>query len=210
MSRKDSKLPILIPLAIVFTLALTFATIELPRAINNVLSAYFPDFGHNVELIEQFVIYVRPIGYACLVIVIALVIFGFVTGRRGLSSLGSIAFFLPTFGYFALYMFFLAGVGIMRALWLPFWDSSTNLLKLGDIVYLPYMIVVYPFAVLGVDVRTSLAFFAVGAGLLIFFLGTIAWLFGKSEGREVIDFWIYKYSRHPQYRLFKKPKRRCP
>jgi len=199
VSRKDSKLPVLTFLAIVFTLALTFATIEVPRAISNMLSAYFPDFGFQLELIEEFMIYVRPIGYACLGVVIALIILGFVTERRGLSSLGSIAFFLPTFGNFAFSMFFLAGVGILRFLWLPFWDSSPSLLKLGDIVYLPYMIVVYPFALLEVDIRISLAFLAIGSGLLVFFLGTIAWFYGKFERREIIDFWIYKYSRHPQY-----------
>ena len=199
MSRKDSKLPILTLLAIVFTLALTFATVEVPRAISYILSAYFPDFGFEFELIEEFMRHVRPIGYACLVVVIAIIIVGFMTGRRSLSSLGSIAFFLPTFGYFALSMFFLAGVGILRVLWIPFWDSSTNLLKLGDIVYLPYMTLVYPFALIEVDIRTSLAFLAIGSGLLTFFLGTIAWFYGKFEKREIIDFWIYNYSRHPQY-----------
>ena len=199
MSRKDSRLPILTLLAIVFTLALTFATVEVPRAINHLLSAYFPDFGFEFELIEEFMRYVRPIGYACLVVVIALIIVGFMTGRRSLSSLGSIAFFLPTFGYFALSMFFLAGVGILRVLWIPFWDSSTSLLKLGDIVYLPYMILVYLLGLLEVDIRVPLSFLAIGSGLLIFFLGTIAWFYGKFEGREIIDFWIYKYLRHPQY-----------
>lgn len=101
MSRKASKLPILTLLAIVFTPALTFATVEVPRAISYILSAYFPDFGFEFELIEEFMRSVRPIGYACLVVVIAMIIVGFMTGRR-LSSSGSIAFFLPTFGYFAL------------------------------------------------------------------------------------------------------------
>jgi len=143
--------------------------------------------------------YARPIGYACLVAVIALIIVGLKTGRRALSSLGSIAFFLPTFGYFALSMFFLTGVGILRVLWLPFWDLSTSLLKLGDIIYLPYMILVYPFALVQLDIRVLLAYLAIGSGLLIFLLGTITWFYGKSERREIIDFWIYKYSRHPQY-----------
>ena len=200
MSRIDSKLSLLILLAIVFTFALTFITLEIPRVIHYVLSAYLPDHSpFEFELIEEFMRYVRPIGYVCLIGVMALIIVGFMTGRRGLTSLGSIVFFLPTFGYFALSMFFLAGVGILRVLWIPFWDSSTNLLKLGDIVYLPYMILVYPFALIGVDIRVPLASLAIGSGLLIFFLGTITWFYGKFEKREIIDFWIYKYSRHPQY-----------
>ena len=147
--------------------------------------------------------YARPIGYACLSVVIALILLGFVTERRRLSSLGSFAFFLPAFGYFAASMFFLTGIGILRVMWLPFWDSSPTLLKLGDIAYLPYWIVLYPFRLLGARVvheaSTFLANLTVGVGLLIFCFGTVTWFYGKFENRKVFDFWIYKYSRHPQY-----------
>lgn len=40
---------------------------------------------------------------------------------------------------------------------------------------------------------------AVGGGLLIFCVGTFTWLYGKLEKRKVFDFWVYRYSRHPQY-----------
>ena len=36
-------------------------------------------------------------------------------------------------------------------------------------------------------------------GLLIFLLGTTTWLYGKFRGYGIIDFWIYRFSRHPQY-----------
>ncbi|MGB5932497.1 MAG: DUF1295 domain-containing protein [Anaerolineae bacterium] len=236
MSGKGSKFTILILvlLAIVFTAALMFVTLEIPRVLNSILADYFdfPDFNPAIEpeLIEEFMSshYVRPIGYACLVVLIILIIVGFVTERTGLSTLGSIAFFLPTFGYFAAYMFFLSGIGMLRALWLPIWDLSKNLLKLGDIVYLPYMIVVYPlalvFALIGVDmgsplaylltrnrlayihwgkvfvdIRVPLAYLLIGLGLLIFLLGTIAWFYAKFRRKETVDFWLYRYSRHPQY-----------
>ncbi len=61
------------------------------------------------------------------------------------------------------------------------------------------MILVYPFGLLGVDIRGLLALLTIGMGLLIFSLSTTTWLYGKLERREIIDFWIYKYSRHPQY-----------
>lgn len=197
----DAKLPILTLLAVVFTMALTFATLELPRLLSHLFSNYFPDIHPIVEpeRIAEFMVYARPIGYTCLVVIIALIVIGFLTGRRGLSSLGSIAFFLPTFGYFAASMFFLAGLGILRVLWVPFWDPSLDLLKLGDIVYLPYVIVVYPFALLGVDIRMTLAMVTIGLGLLIFILGTIAWLYSRYQKKGISDFWIYRYSRHPQY-----------
>lgn len=201
--RRISKPPVLVLftlLAVVFALALTFATVEIPRVINHVLIGYFTDY-HPLKqpgLGEEFMASVRPIGYAFLAVVIALIIVGFVTKKRGLSSLGSIFLFLPTFGYFAVYMFFLAGLGILRVEWMPF-GGSANLLRLGDVVYVPYMIPVYLFAFIHVDIRMPLAYTAIGSGLFIFVLGTIAWFYGKYRGRETIDFWSYKYSRHPQY-----------
>lgn len=201
MIRRDSKLPILILLAVVFTLALAFVTLEIPYLINNVLRAYFPDITEwaEPERVEEFLGIARPIGYACLAVVLSLIVVGFIKGKRGLSSIGSIAFFIPTFGYYAASMFFLAGAGVLRALWIPFLDSSIDLLKLGDIVYLPYRIIAYPFRLIGVDVGESIATLAIGLGILVFILGTITWFYGKLERRKIFDFWIYKYSRHPQY-----------
>ena len=201
MIRRDSKLLILIFLAVVFTLALTFATLEIPYVINNVLRAHFPDISQwaEPERVEEFLRNVRPIGYACLGVVLSLIVVGFIKGKRGLSSMGSIAFFIPTFGYFAASMFFLAGAGVLRALWMPFLDSSIDFLKLGDIVYLPYMVIAYPFRLIGVDIGVSISNLAIGLGIFVFILGTITWFYGKFERRKIFDFWIYKYSRHPQY-----------
>ncbi|MFB0558047.1 MAG: hypothetical protein ACETVY_02910, partial [Candidatus Bathyarchaeia archaeon] len=146
----------------------------------------------------------RPIGYASLAVVVALIIVGFATGKNALSSLGSFAFFMPAFSYFAASMFFLAGIGILRVMWLPFWDSNPALLKLGDAAYIPFWMLVYPLRLI---MRLSEAFMAsrliasliVGAGIMVFFAGTLTWLYGRLEGRRVFDFWIYRYSRHPQY-----------
>jgi protein-S-isoprenylcysteine O-methyltransferase Ste14 len=191
-------------LAIIFTVALTFATLALPGILNSILRGYFPDIYWEPESIEALMKYARPIGYACLVVVILLIIVGFITERRNLSFLGSFAFFLPAFGYFAASMFFLTGIGILRVLWLPFWDSSPTLLKLGDISYLPFWIIMYPLKIVGTNlsyfvVGNFLASLIVGIGLLIFCLGTVTWFYGRFENKAVFDFWIYKYSRHPQY-----------
>ena len=91
--------------------------------------------------------HVRAIGYACLAVVGLLIVVGFVVEERGILSSGASSF-LPTFGHFASYMFFLAGLGVLRVLWLPVWESSFDLLRLGDIVYLPYVIGLYPLELL--------------------------------------------------------------
>jgi len=193
---------VLMLLAIVFTIALTFATIEAPRVLSRFIRENIdvPDLHPVIEpgLIELYIDanHVRPIGYTCLAVVIILMIAGLVAEKRGLASLGAVLFFLPTFGYFAGYMFFLAGLGLLRALWLPFWG---NLLKLGDITLLPYMILVYPFALIGIDVRRAVAYLAIGLGLLTFLLGTMAWFYAKFQKKDVVDFWLYRFSRHPQY-----------
>jgi protein-S-isoprenylcysteine O-methyltransferase Ste14 len=205
MSPRDIKLPVLTLLAFIFTAALTFVTLELPRILNSILRNYFPDIYWEPESIKVLMNYARPIGYACLVVVIALIVVGFLTERRRFVSLGSFAFFLPAFGYFAASMFFLTGIGILRVLWLPFWDSSPTLLKLGDISYLPFWVIMYPLKLLGVggrqlyDAGNVLASLVVGTGLLLFCIGTVTWFYGKFEKKKIFDFWIYKYSRHPQY-----------
>jgi protein-S-isoprenylcysteine O-methyltransferase Ste14 len=190
----------LLLLAVVFTAALTFATIELPGELARLVDDLFQvqDIHPCVEpdRIEQFLGSVRPIGYICLAIVVLLVVVGLVAGRRRLPQLGAILLFLPTFGYFAIYMFFLAGLGMLRLLWLPFWGP---LIKLGDVAYVPYMIAVGPFALAGIDVRRTLAFLAVGLGLFVFFLGTLAWFRAKLAKKGTADSWIYRFSRHPQY-----------
>lgn len=198
---RRSKLSVSSSLAVIFTVALTFTTIELPRSINSILLQLFPDIHPYIEpeLVEEFLRMIRPLGYASLLMVVALIAFGFRTGRKSLSRIGTLAFFLPVFGSFASQMFFLAGIGILRVLWLPLWEVSPKLMKMGDIAYLPYMILVYPFSIFGIDIRLVLAYLATGIGIIIFLIGTFTWLQTKLEGVDVIDFWIYRYSRHPQY-----------
>jgi protein-S-isoprenylcysteine O-methyltransferase Ste14 len=209
----QGKLLVLAASSVIFTLALTFATLELPRIANGILAAYFPDVPTDVArgvqqpqigMAETLMSYARPAGYVLLGIVIALVIVGFVTTRRRLSFLGTFAFFIPIFGYFAASMFILAGIGILRFMWLPFWDVSPAILNLGDIVYLPYLVIIYLFTtVFGGQVAPSLsdllAYAAISLGLMMFCFGTFTWLYGKLEGKRTLNFWAYRYSRHPQY-----------
>jgi protein-S-isoprenylcysteine O-methyltransferase Ste14 len=184
-------------LAVVFAIALTFATTELPRVVSNFLAEYFPDYLPVQPEAQDTLRALRPVGYACLAAVAILILVGFALRKRNLSSVGVLAFFLPTFGYFASYMFFLAGLGVLRTVWIPFWDPG--IMGLGDIAYLPYMAVVYPFHLVGIDVRMALAHTLVCVGFFLFVLGTVAWFYGKMQKQNTVTFWIYRYSRHPQY-----------
>jgi protein-S-isoprenylcysteine O-methyltransferase Ste14 len=140
--------------------------------------------------------HVRVVGYACFALVVLLAMVGLVVEHRGLAFLGSIGFILPTYAYFVLHMSFLAGLGVLTALWGPFWGG---LVRLGDVAYLPYLILTYPFSLIGLDVRQSLAGLFIALGLLIFILGVLAWFYARFEDKGTADFWIYRFTRHPQY-----------
>ncbi|MEM1679599.1 MAG: DUF1295 domain-containing protein [Sulfolobales archaeon] len=177
-------------LSAVFTVALFYSTLEVLVFLDKMLNQYFPEVFYDVEATERVLSVLRPIGYSALVITIVLILLGFMTKKGILASLGSLVLYIPTFGYFAYAMFFLTGLGVLRALWLPLLELSPTTLKLGCVAYLPFSYV--PHAPL---VGLVITF----AGLFVFLLGVTTWLYGKFKGYEIVDFWIYKYCRHPQY-----------
>lgn len=195
----------LIALAIVYAFGMTFVTIEIERFIERTITpqirsninitamerAIFTDYGAFMQSHH-----IRIIGYACLGLVILLTVIGLLTKKRGLASLGSAASVLSIYGYFVIHMSFLAGLGALAGLWLPFWG---NLVKLGDIVYLPYMLLVFPFSLAGIDIRMGLSRALTDLGLLIFVLGILAWFYARLQRKGTADFWIYRFTRHPQY-----------
>ena len=195
----------LLALAIVYGVGTTFFTIELERLVERTITPHIQASPEVAELnrgiysgIDQFMAsnHVRVIGYVCVALMIFLALVGLINEKRGLASLGSIGFILPIYAYFMLHMSFLAGLGVLTALWTPFWG---DLVKLGDIAYLPYMVLVYPFSLIGMDIRRFLAGFFVALGLLIFILGVLAWFYARFQKKGTADFWIYNFTRHPQY-----------
>jgi protein-S-isoprenylcysteine O-methyltransferase Ste14 len=117
--------------------------------------------------------------------------------------LGGLSLYLPVYGYFTYTMFFLAGIGVLRVLWLPLIDVSPLILRLGDIVFLPIYLVYSSLAIISRDLATTviilLSFSLFILGLWLFSLGVFTWLYGRFRGVEILDFWIYRFSRHPQY-----------
>ncbi|MGB5894515.1 MAG: DUF1295 domain-containing protein [Ignavibacteriaceae bacterium] len=194
-------------LAIVFAIALTYASVELPALLNSFLHSIidFPSYDSSHEIYRNETTsfmdsyYIRIIGYICLTIIVVLIIVGFITRKSGLVSAGAIALFLPVFGHFSFNMFFLAGLGAMRIVWMPILDISYDILRLGDIAYIPYMIAVYLPALIGFNITTIIPYIVMGSGILIFTLGTQAWMFARFNKKGVATFWIYRFTRHPQY-----------
>ena len=199
----------LVFLAVVFSLGLTFASIELPDLLQKALYNNVPALDGDshadafaVTRTELFMdhYHLRLIGYVCFGLMVLMIIGGFFYGKRGLASAGALLMFLPVFAQFAGVMFFLAGLGILNLIWLPVLDISFDAGRLGDIVYLPYRLVRYVFSKIGgIDAHYPLVYACIGVGLLLFTLGTLAWLFARYRKRDMADIWVYKISRHPQY-----------
>lgn len=191
---RRKELAIAVALSALLTIALFHLTLEAPEALGQALSSYLPpDVAFDVEAMEGVISALRPVGYASLAATAALIALGFATKKGALASLGSLALYLPTFGYFASAMFFLAGLGALRALWLPILEACPAALKLGCVAYLPLEAVLPRPSLNVVGMAIMLA------GLFVFSLGAATWLYGKFMGYGLVDFWIYRYSRHPQY-----------
>lgn len=195
-------------LAVFFTIVLLFIEFEISFLANSFLIQYFPEIhpAFYPDEIMTFINAVRPFGYICLIIVVLLIILGFLIKKEKLVVSGSFLLFLPTFGSFATSMFFLAGIGILQVLWLPLETSFFNFLTLGNIVFLPSFIIglfayinpffppFFPYLFL-LLFKWSLLII----GLYLFASSVICWFYGKYQKKDIIDFSIYKHSRHPQY-----------
>ncbi|MBN2206548.1 MAG: HEAT repeat domain-containing protein [Candidatus Aminicenantes bacterium] len=208
MKAPSGPLVVLILLALVFTIGLTFASLELPRLLDGILARTIdtPDVATGLDAASKYktdlylrATRLRPIGYACLAFVLVLIVIGFVTEKTGWTSAGAIALFLPVFGHFAATMFFLGGLGFLRLLWLPALDASFGLFRLADIIRLPYEAFRAAWSWAGLTRLLHPAAAITGLGLLVFFLGTLTWFYARSRKTVVADLWIYRLSRHPQY-----------
>ena len=208
MKSKFTTSLLLLILAIIFTIALTFASIELPSIVddyigNNLSSVnIYTGGGELQEIKTQLFIQhynLRTIGYISLLVIIILIIVGFITEKSGLTTIGAFAIFLPVFGHFAATMFFLGGLGFLRLIWLPGLDISFNIMNIGDSVFIPYRIFIDAINLVGIDLNSSLPYILIFSGLMIFCFATLVWFQTYYQKEGLATHRIYKYSRHPQY-----------
>lgn len=199
---------LLVLLALIFTAGLMFASVEVPLALDRLLHSQvdFLDVATGQNALSDYKTelflsryHIRLLGYISLGLIVLLIAAGFLLEKHTLVSAGAIALFLPAFGHFAATMFFLGGLGFLRVLWLPFLDVSFDVIRLGDIILLPYDWALEGFRLLGINLYRELPFIITGTGIFIFLLGVIAWMQGRIRNRDVTDFRIYRISRHPQY-----------
>ena len=199
---------LLLLLAVIFSIGLAFASVELPGLLNEALYGKVPALAGDSHADEGTVMrtelflshyHLRLIGYICFGLMVALIAVGFITGKKGFASAGALLVFLPVFAQFATVMFFLAGLGVLNVIWMPALDISFSSGRLGDIVYLPYNLLRSLFFKIGVDIHYPLVYLLIGTGLLLFILGTFTWFISSQRKKDMADFWLYRISRHPQY-----------
>ncbi len=199
---------LLLSLAIIFSIALMFTFVELPRLINSFLQTDvgFPGFDHgsnelNAYKTDLFIdsLYLRWIGYGSLFLVAVFIILGYATRKTAWAWVGAFALFLPVFGQFALSMFFLAGLGILRVGWFPFWDISFKVLELGNAIYIPYWILMWIGRQFDWYAHYFLSYLFMILGSLIFVWAVLLWLRARSTDNPVASNRLYRFSRHPQY-----------
>ncbi|WP_167614048.1 HEAT repeat domain-containing protein [Maribellus sediminis] len=192
-------------LALVFSIGLMFAFIEIPQMLDKFLQSNVgtpqSDPGYNNAKIELFfeVVKIRWIGYICLGLIFLMIILGFVTKKNSFIWVGGIALFLPVFATFAYSMFYLAGLGLLNVIFFPLQEISLSMIDLGKVVLIPYWILLWIAGLFNWNAHQFLIYLFMISGTLIFVLGVYAWIKVRFANNKVAKHWIYKYSRHPQY-----------
>ncbi|MFW9906035.1 MAG: methyltransferase family protein [Candidatus Thorarchaeota archaeon] len=207
-------------LSILFTIGFFYLFVTIPSVLHEILLPFIPDpyfSGRELEpLYDSIVKEFGLIGSVIFLLLIVLIILGVIIKRFDLSFLGSFTLYLPIFANFCFIMFMFAGLGITRLLWYPIIQINPSLLELGDFIpplyflgsdlfYFIYSLIPPPLDALiffFLDFSflfqiMMLIFLLIGLGIFIF--SVITWFYGKFSGIHLLDFWIYKYSRHPQY-----------
>lgn len=144
--------------------ALWYATFELPRQLHQVLLTFFPEYGILDSPPPEFVPYWRQIGTICLIIVVGTILLGFIARVSSVTLIGAFAFYVPVFGSFSWSMFSLAGIQILRVLWLPILERCPALMTTGELFLLPYIItdLIHKYGIVGQKLITPTSHREVG------------------------------------------------
>jgi hypothetical protein len=102
--------------AVAFSTVLAYASIEVVRIVNAWMLGFIPDcvLLSDFPRCQELEVLFRLAGYVGPAVILSITTAGFLLKKTRLSILSSLAIYLPTRGYFAFTMFFLAGVGALR------------------------------------------------------------------------------------------------
>lgn len=211
-------LSLAIILSIIFTFSGFFLMFSTMVELNDFFEGYLQDpwyvhysqYHQYKQTYDDIVASLAPIGYLCFIITLLLMVLGLILKHYHISLFGAYVLYLPLFGAFSFAMTAVfAGIGVIRIVWIPFFDFAPDLLNAGAIILFPLYLqrsgvfeeIPLAHSLIGMllGVTSFLMAFSIFLGLFIFVFGVITWFYGKFQGKIVIDFWIYRFSRHPQY-----------
>ena len=205
MKRKILQNLLLFVLALVFSAGLMYAFIALPQWLDGVFQRTVSGIGHDPGYMPERPDYfiqayrLKLVGSISLIVIGLFIVVGLVTRKTGFAWVGAIALFLPVFGTFAFSMFYLAGLGIFNTLLLPFMDWDMAVLSLGDVVLVPYKILLWFFGLFDWHAHDFILYACMGTGAFLFVFSVFTWLQTYYSRQKVAKSWLYRYSRHPQY-----------
>jgi hypothetical protein len=96
---KCAEFSIALILSVLFAVALLYATLEVPVIVHRYLLEFFPDYWEEFLKRIEAIKALRPFGYVSFIATLVLILAGFIIRQMKISTLGSIALYLPTFGY---------------------------------------------------------------------------------------------------------------
>lgn len=210
-------LSVALVIAVILTISGLFLMFASIFVINDVLEGFIGDpwylynqgYLNSQETYRIMVETIKPIGYTCFLLIIVLILIGVILRQYKISLLGSYALYLPVLGQFSFAMVALfSGIGVTRIVWVPIYNIEPEILNLAAIILLP-LVIGNGLAELGIGgemisrLGYALTLFSmlllIILGSFIFVFGVVTWVYGKLQKRTIINSWIYRYSRHPQY-----------
>ena len=162
-----------------------------------------------VEVYNSVLSVFETIGIVSLILLLIILGIAIFLSRIKLATSSAFILNLPVLCIYIFRMFFFAGTGVLYVLWLPLFNLSPVCLRLGEIFYLPITI----FYILGEEISQFISgifgfviiilfILLFILGLMLFTYGVVTWIYGRFTGHQIVDFWLYRFSRHPQYTGF--------
>lgn len=182
--------------SLLFAYGLTFFILGIPKRLDQLIrySSLVPREGFSQNQ-GTLILILASLGPALFTL------YGIWRNSSKHSILGASLYFLPVFEHFTWSMISTMGIGLLLLLWTPF-RSGPNI----DIINIPIELVAgtsLPVEYMEESLSRNRVFMLSDVlmivGFFILFFSVFNYLYARLTRHELVDFWIYRYIRHPQY-----------
>jgi protein-S-isoprenylcysteine O-methyltransferase Ste14 len=197
MNKKNNYIALIAGIfSLIFAYGFTFFILSIPKQLDQIIrySSIVPGEGFSQSQIIIILILVS-------LIPAFLTIYGLWKNSSKHSLLGATLYFLPVFEHFTWSMISVMGIGLMLLIWRPF-----TYVPKADIINIPIELVAgttlpveYIGASPGKDRIFMFSDILMIVGFSILFFSIFNYLYARLTNKDLVDYWIYRYIRHPQY-----------